>query len=190
VSASMDGRLALPGDGRGRMSLRPNRAMLGLGCGVAWLLARSSLLPLLGLAAVPFDPIIPLIVAYSVTARRSEALGVAVGLGLVADSMAGGGSLRLLLQYLVVVIVASPSEGHIVLRDRWMPTLAVAMLAGSSGLVVYLLLSLFGAELPRDVGALPGEILAAAVASVVLWPALVRLAGIRTTGAVSVGQRL
>ncbi len=186
---SSGGRLALPGEGLGRPSLRPSRSAVGMLVGVAWLLARSSLLPLLGLANVPFDPVIPLLVAYSLGARPLEAIGLAIGLGLVADSMAGVGSSRLLLQYLLVVLMACPSEGHIVLRDRWMPTVGIAMLTTVSGLVVYLLLSLLGAELAMDVSAIPAEVLGASLASVLLWPALVRLAGSRGAGSVSVERR-
>jgi len=187
---SLQGRLVLPGEGIGRVSLRPSRAVLAAGLGVTWLLVRSSLLPSLGLAATPFDPVIPLLVAFCLSAGRLEAFCLAIGLGLVADSLVGVGSVRFLLQYLLVVVLASPSAGRIVLRDRWMPTLGVAMVTAASGLLVYLLLSLLGAELPMDVKALPSETFDASLASVLLWPAFVRLSGTRAVGAVSVGRSL
>jgi rod shape-determining protein MreD len=145
--------------------------------GLAWLLVSSSFLPVIGLGALPLDPVIPLLVAFCLSGRRVEAVVLALGLGLVADSLAGAGSSRLLVQYLVVVLCASPAEGHVVLRDRWMPTLGVVVLTAVSGLAVYLLLSLFGAELPMDLSSLPSEVLAAGLASALLWPLLVRLAG-------------
>ena len=101
---SADGRLALPGEGLGRISFRPSHTVLGVSVGLAWLLLRSSLLPVIGLATLPFDPVIPLLVAYCLSARRVEAVALALGLGLVADSLAGAGSSRLLLQYFVVVL--------------------------------------------------------------------------------------
>lgn len=180
-----DGRLALPGEGLGRISFRPSHTVLGAGVGVAWLLVRSSLLPVLGLAALPFDPVIPLLVAFCLSGRRVEASALALGLGLVADSLVGAGSSRLLVQYVVVVLFASPAEGHIVLRDRWMPTLGVAVLTAVSGGVVYLLLGLLGAELPMDLTALPSEVLAAVLASALLWPALVRLASASGSGSLA-----
>ena len=93
-----------------------------------------------------------------------------------------------MLQYLLVVIVASPAAGHIVLRDRWMPTFGVVVLSVVSGLVAYLLLGLFGLELATDLSALPRETLAAAVASLLLWPALVALTG--PQGSAVVGRSL
>ena len=170
-------RLVLPGDGLGRMSLRPSRTALGAGFGASWLLVQSSLLPALGIASLPFDPIVPLLVAWCLSSRRAEAVWLAIGLGLLADSLSGAASSRLLMRYLLVVMLASPAQGHIVLRDRWMPTLGVAVLCVVSGFLVYLFPALIGAELESDLSSMPGEVLAACLGSVLLWPVLMRLAG-------------
>ncbi len=183
-----EGRLALPGEGSGGLSLRPSRALTGMAIGIGWLLLKSSLLPVLGLSEVPFDPLLPLLVAYGLSSSRLEAVGLALALGVAADALSGVGASRSLLQYLLVVLVASPAAGHIVLRDRWMPTFGVVVLSLVSGLAAYLLLGLFGLELATDLSALPMETLAAALASLLLWPALVGLTG--PQGSVGGGRSL
>ena len=167
---SAPSRLALPGDGLGRLSFRPSRIALGAALGAFWLIVQSSLLPALGFGFLPFDPIIPLLVAWCLSSRRAEVVWLAIGLGLLADSLSGAASSRLLMRYLFVVMLASPAQGHIVLRDRWMPTLGVALLCVVSGFLVYLFPALMGAELESDLRSMPGEVLAA-------WPVLMQLAG-------------
>ena len=171
-------RLALPGDGLVRIRLRPSRTALGAACGASWLLVQSSLLPTLGIAQLPFDPIVPLLVAWCLSSRRAEAVWLAIGLGFLADSLSGAASSRLLMRYLLVVMLASPAQGHIVLRDRWMPTLGVAVICVISGFFVYLFPALIGAELVSDLRSLPSEVVAASLGSVLLWPVLMRLAGL------------
>ena len=157
--------------------MRPSRAVLGTTLGALWLLLQSSLLPTLHLSLIPFDPIVPLLVAWCLSSRRAEALWLAIVLGCLADSLSGASTSRLLMRYLLIVLLASPAQGHIVLRDRWMPTVGVAVVCVISGFLVYLFPALLGAELHSDLRALPGEVLSASLASVMLWPALIRVAG-------------
>ena len=170
-------RLALPGEGPARLSLRPSRAVLGTTLGALWLLLQSSFLPSLHLTLIPFDPIVPLLVAWCLSSQRAEALWLAIALGCLADSLSGASSSLILVRYLLIVVLASPAQGHVVLRDRWMPTVGVAILCLVSGLLVYLFPALLGAELNSDLRALPGEVLSASLASAVLWPVLIRIAG-------------
>ena len=170
-------RLALPGEGLSRVVLWPSATVKGFVIGGSWLLIQSSGLPTLHLTWLPFDPISPLLVAWCLSARKAEALWLAVGLGLLADSLSGAPSGRLVMRYLLLVLFASPAQGHIVLRDRWMPTLGVAILSVVSGFFVCLLPALLGAELSSDLRSIPEEALAASVASLLLWPALLRLTG-------------
>ncbi|MBJ94204.1 MAG: rod shape-determining protein MreD [Rickettsiales bacterium] len=171
-------RLALPGEGQSGVDLRPSSFTAGLAVGSVWLLLQSSVLPNLSLSGLPFDPIVALLVASSLGPRRAESLTLAVALGLLADSLSGAPYYRQLMRNLLIVVLAIPARGHVVLRDRWMPTIGVALVCGFSGVLVYLFPALVGAELSSDLKAVPHEVLAAVVASACLWPFLLRVCGL------------
>jgi len=144
---------------------------------VAWLLVQSTVLPLLGWSMLPLDPILPLVTAFALGKATLDAWLLAIVLGYIADFFAGTGSGRLLIQYVLIVGLATPMRGRIVLRDRWAPAIGTAVLALSSGLLVVLLLSGLGLEAIADVQHLPREALCTGLAAALFWPFYRQLAG-------------
>ena len=172
----MRGALLLPGE-RTRTDIRPGRAVIAALAGTAWLLLQSSLLPHLGLGSLPFDPLLPLVAAFALGGRGLEAWALALFLGYLADFFGGVSSGRILLRYVLVVCMALPLHGRIVLRDRFLPVVGVAIFSAAAGTVLLVLLTLMGAEHAADWTKVPIESLGTAAAAFVCWPLYHRIAG-------------
>ncbi|MCP4867622.1 MAG: hypothetical protein GY898_02755 [Proteobacteria bacterium] len=174
---SRSSTLLLPGEKAGRSGFVAGRAAAAAAAGFLWLPLQATLIPALGLSALPFDPLLPLVAAFALGGRGLEAWALALGLGVLADSYTGVASGRLVLQYAFVVCLAAPLHGRVVLRDRLVPAFGVCVLALLSGLLVLLLLGAMGATQPSDTTRLPLECLGTGAAAVVLWPIYRRIAG-------------
>ena len=168
--------LLLPGE-RGRPRFVLSRALAAAVCGCLWLPIQATLLPAFGLDRLPLDPILPLVAAFALGGKRLEAWCLALGLGYLADSFTGVSSGRLVLQYAIVVCLAAPLHGRVVLRDRLVPVFGIAVLALVSGVVVLLFLGAMGATQPSDATRLPLECFGTGCAAVALWPLYRRIAG-------------
>jgi len=169
--------LLLPGERAGVPRLMLGRALAAGLAGFLWLPIQASVLPQVGLAGLPLDPILPLVAAFAMGGRTAEAWVLALGLGWLADSFTGVASGRLALQYAIVVCLATPMHGRVVLRDRLVPTFGVTALALASGLAVLLILGAMGATLPTDATRLPAECLGTGCAAAIGWPIYRRVAG-------------
>ena len=170
------GALLLPGERR-MPDVKPSRTLAAGLAGFLWLPIQASALPWLGFGDLPFDPLLPLVAAFALGGRRVEAWILALTLGTLADSFTGVASGRLVLQYALVVCLAAPMHGRVVLRDRLVPVVGVFTLALASGLAVVLLLALMGAGSAGEPLSLPLEALGTSIAALVLWPLYRRIAG-------------
>jgi len=168
--------LLLPGE-RTRTEIRPGRAVGAALAGTIWLLLQSSLLPQLGLGSLPFDPLLPLVAAFALGGRAFEAWALALFLGYLADFFGGVSSGRVLLRYALVVCMALPLHGRVVLRDRLVPVFGVALCTAAAGTILLVLLTLMGAEHTADWAKVPIESLGTAAAAFVCWPLYRRIAG-------------
>ena len=180
--------LVLPGDRR-RSDVRPSRALAAGLAGFLWLPVQATLLPALGIGALPLDPLLPLVAAFALGGRRTEAWMLALMLGFLADFYTGVASGRMVLQYVVVVCLAAPLHGRVVLRDRLVPVLGVLLLSLASGAVVFFLLVMMGAAQPGESALLPIEAVGTAGAALVLWPVYRRVAGWQAERAMSPRRR-
>jgi rod shape-determining protein MreD len=169
--------LLLPGE-RGLPGFRFSRALLAGLVGFLWFPLQASFGPALGVGYLPFDPVLPLIAAFALGGRTSEAWVLAIILGYVADFYSGVASGRLLLQYALVVLLATPLHGKIVLKDRLVPVVGIAALTALSSAGVLIVSGAVGALIPGEGSSLPTECLAASLAAFVLWPVLGRLGGL------------
>jgi len=169
--------LLLPGE-RGLPPFRFSRALLAGLVGFMWLPVQASVAPVFGMGNLPFDPILPLIAAFALGGRNSEAWVLAIVLGYVADYYTGVPSGRLLLQYSLVVLLAAPLHGKIVLRDRFLPVAGVAALALASSLGVVIMLGAMGGLVEGEVSSIPFECIGTSVAAFLLWPTLARISGL------------
>jgi len=164
--------LLLPGE-RARSGLRPHRAVAALAVGWAWLLLES----VTGLGGLPFDPLLPLLAASALAGRRVESWVLAIGLGLLTDFFSGVPSGRPMLQYALVVGFGLPLHGRVILRDRWVPVVGVAVLGAISGGLVLLFVALMGGGQAGVGRALAVEVLGTAAAAALFWPIYRRVAG-------------
>ena len=169
--------LLLPGE-RGRPSFRFSRALLAGLIGFLWLPVQASICPVLGIGSLPFDPILPLVAAFALGGRSSEAWVLAIVLGYVADFYTGVPSGRLLLQYSLVVLLATPLHGKVVLKDRLVPVAGVAALTLASSVGVAVMLGAVGALVPGELSSIPSECLGTSLAAFLLWPVLGRIGGL------------
>ena len=169
--------LLLPGE-RGLPGFRFSRALMAGLVGFLWFPLQASVGPALGLGYLPFDPILPLIAAFALGGRLSEAWVLAIILGYIADFYSGFASGRLLLQYSLVVLLAAPLHGKIVLKDRLVPVVGIASLTLLSSTGVLVVLGAVGALVPGEGSSIPAECLATSVAAFVLWPVLGRVGGL------------
>ena len=183
----MTGRLlSLPGEGTARSFTFSRALMAGL-VGLLWLPVEATLVPALGLEWLALDPILPLIAAFALGGRRLEAWTLALVLGYVADFYTGAGSGRLLLQYPLVVCMATPLHGRIVLRARAVPVFGVCSLSLASNVGVLLVLGAVGANQPSDLSSLPMECLGAGLVTFLLWPVFRRIGGWRDDRRIDLG---
>ncbi len=164
--------LLLPGE-RSRSGLRPHRAVAALTVGWAWLLLES----VTGLGGLPLDPLLPLLAASALAGRRVESWVLAIGLGLLTDFFSGVPSGRPMMQYALVVGFGLPLHGRVILRDRWVPVVGVAMLGAISGAIVLLFVALMGGGSAGEGRALAVEVLGTAAATAIFWPIYRRVAG-------------
>jgi cell shape-determining protein MreD len=178
--------LLLPGE-HSLPRFRFSRAALAGLIGFMWLPIQASLTPALGMANLPFDPILPLIAAFALGGRTSEAWLLAIVLGYVADFYVGLPSGRLLLQYSLVVLLATPLHGKIVLRDRFLPVVGVAALAAVSSVAVLLMLGAMGSLVDGEISSIPSECFGTSVAALLLWPLLARISGLSADPRTQIG---
>lgn len=164
--------LRLPGERAGG-ALRPHRAVAALAVGWAWLLVES----VTGLGGLPLDPLLPLLAASALAGRRVESWMLAIGLGLLTDFFSGVPSGRPMLQYALVVGFGLPLHGRVILRDRWVPVVGVAVLGAISGGLVLLFVALMGGGSAGEFRALTIEVLGTAAATALFWPLYRRVAG-------------
>jgi hypothetical protein len=170
------GALLLPGE-RPRSEIRASRAFLALGAGFGWLLLRSTLVPAALFETIPFDPLLPLVLAFALGAPLRMAWVLALSLGLLADFFAGMGDGRATLQFALVVVFSMPLRGRVILRDRVLPSLGVAVVALASGGIVLLLLGGMGAATAMEGQVVPLEALGSGLAALLGWPIYNRIAG-------------
>lgn len=169
--------LLLPGE-HGLPRFRFSRALVAGVLGFLWLPLQASIAPVFGLGSLPFDPLLPLIAAFALAGRNGEAWVLALVLGYVADFYTGVPSGRLLLQYALVVLLAAPLHGKIVLRDRLLPVAGVSALALASALGVLVILGAMGSLVEGEVSSIPLECAGTSIAAYVLWPILARISGL------------
>ena len=168
--------LLLPGE-RTRTDVRPGRAVLAGAAGMGWLMVQSAILPSLGLGDLPFDPLLPLVAAFALGGRRAEAWILALALGYLADFFGGASSGRTMLRYVLVVCMALPLHGRVILRDRLVPVVGVGVFTFAAGTALLVLLTLMGAENSADWAKLPAESLGTSAAALLCWPLYRRIAG-------------
>lgn len=168
--------LLLPGEGR-RVDVRPGRAVFAAGAGLFWLVLHSTLLARVGVVGLPFDPLLPLVAAFALGGRRAEAWILALLLGYFADFFGGVPSGRTMLRYSLVVLMAVPLHGRVVLRDRLVPVVGVGVFTAVAGTALLVLLTLMGAEVDADWAKLPAESLGTSAAAFLCWPLYRRIAG-------------
>ena len=168
--------LLLPGE-RVRSDLRPGRAVVAGLAGFCWLIVQGTVLPALSLPDLPFDPLLPLVAAFALGGRRTEAFVLALVLGYLADFFGGASSGRVMLRYVLVVCLAMPLHGRVILRDRFVPVIGVAFFSLVAGLALLVLLTLMGAANPSDWVTVPAESVATALAAFLCWPLYRRVAG-------------
>lgn len=168
--------LLLPGE-RTRSDVQAGRAVLAGVAGLVWLILQSSALPAVGLDRLPFDPLLPLVAAFALGGRKVEAWALALVLGYLADFFGGVASGRTMLRYALVVFLALPLHGRVVLRDRLVPVIGVGVFALMAGGALLILLTLMGAENAADWLKVPTEALGTSIAAFALWPLYRRIAG-------------
>ncbi len=168
--------LMLPGD-RARGDVRPGRAVIAGTAGLLWLMVQGAVLPQLGLGELPFDPLLPLVAAFALGGRRAEAWVLALTLGYLADFFGGASSGRTMLRYALVVCIALPLHGRVVLRDRLVPVLGVGVFTALAGTGLLIMLTLMGAENSADWAKLPAESVGTSAAAFLCWPLYRRIAG-------------
>jgi len=83
-----------------------------------------------------------------------------------------------LLQYALVVLLAAPLHGKIVLRDRLLPVAGVAALALASALGGVVILGAMGSLVDGEVSSIPLECVGTSIAAYLLWPLLARVSGL------------
>ncbi len=145
--------------------------------GFLWLPVQATVLPAMGIGALPLDPLLPLVAAFALGGRRAEAWVLALTLGFLADFYTGVASGRMVLQYAVVVCLATPMYGRVVLRDRLVPVFGVFLLTLASGALVFFFLVMVGAAQPGEHARMPIEACGTAGAAFLLWPLYRRVAG-------------
>lgn len=143
-----------------------------IGLGFFLLVARSTLLPALGLNAVGPDLILPLIVFYGATNRFGEGVVVTLVLGHLADVMSGGILGLQLFQYSLAFGLGNLIHGRIDQEGAFVPCLMVFLVALVSGFALSLLYGLWGFEVPGPAGGLWLGSLLTALFTVPLLPAL------------------
>ena len=168
--------LLLPGEDRSSKILL-GRPLLACFLGWVWLVLRSSLLPPLHLDELPFEPLLPLVGAFAFSGRTWETWVVALALGWLSDSMSGMNSGRSMLEFALVAGIAIPLRGQVVLRDRWIPAIGLALCACAGSIAVALLLALLDADARSHWGSMPRDAMGTALAAATLWPLLRRVAG-------------
>ena len=180
--------LLLPGEGQGPelASWRPVFAFL---LALLWLVFRASALPRLGLGNLVFDPLIPLVGAFALTGRVWEAWAVGLGIGWLADSMPGRETGRTLFQYAGLVALTLPLHGRVVLRDRLVPAVGIALASALSSVGLGLVLMLMDANQKGHWRHIPQESGGAAVATLLVWPLLRRIAGADEDRPLLLGRR-
>ena len=168
--------LLLPGE-RTRGDVRPGRAVLAGAAGLTWLMVQGTVVPRLGLGDLPFDPLLPLVAAFALGGRKVEAWVLALARGYFADFFGGASSGRTMLRYSLVVCMALPLHGRVVLRDRFVPVLGVGVFTALAGTALLVLLTLMGAEMSADWASLPAESVGTSAAAFLCWPLYRRIAG-------------
>jgi len=122
--------------------------------GLALLLLRSTLFPLLGLAALGPDLLFPLIVFYGCRGRFAHGVILTLVLGYLSDVMAGGPQGFYLFQYVLAFAAAQLVSGRVALHGLAIPALLVFTFDLAAGAALALLYSAWSQPLPRPAGGL------------------------------------
>lgn len=174
----MTDRLLLPGEGS-RVRLDSGLPLVAMALAVGWVCVRATLLPALRLDAVPFDPVLPVIGAFALSGRRSDAWVASLGLGWIQDVLIALGTGRALLHAAIFTALLQPLHGRIVIADRGVPAVGIVFCAFTADLLVAFLLLLVGAPEAQAATHLGGSAtlaVSAGIGSVLMWPMLRRIA--------------
>ncbi len=136
------------------------------------LVVRSTVLPMVGFAAVGPDLIFPLVVFYGASGRFGSGLAAALVLGHLSDLMCGGIHGVHLFMYVLGFGASTLVSGRLDLEGIAVPCLLVFAVSLVSGLVLDLCFGVWSMPAPRPAGGLLlGSVLTAAFA-IPLLPAL------------------
>ena len=140
--------------------------------GYALLVVRSTVLPMVGLAAIGPDLLFPLVVFYAASGRFGSALLLALLLGHLADLMCGGNHGVHLFLYGVGFVTSALAAGRLDLEGTLVPCVLVFATSLVAGFTLILLYGVWDMPLPRPAGGLAAESLLTAVFAIPLLPVL------------------
>ncbi len=148
--------------------------------GLALLLLRSTLLPLLGLAALGPDLVFPLVVFYGARGRFAQGVVLTIVLGYLSDLLGGGPPGLYLLHYALAFTLAQLLSGRVAMHGLAIPALLVFAFDVAGGAVLSLLFGAWGQPLPRPAGGLLLDAAITALFSLPLIPVLRALQRVTT----------
>ena len=129
------------------------------------LVVRSTVLPMVGFAAVGPDLIFPLVVFYGASGRFGSGLAAALVLGYMSDLMGGGIHGIHLFMYVLGFTFSTLVQGRLDLQGMAVPCILVFAVSLLSGLVVTACYGIWSMPVPQPAGGLlVGSILTAAFA--------------------------
>lgn len=140
--------------------------------GFALLVLRSTLLPMIGFAAVGPDLVFPLVVFYGASGRFVSGLAAAIVLGHLADLMGGGIHGIHLFSYGIAFVISSLAAGRLDMHGTVLPCTIVFAISMVTGFVLWMLFGVWSLPMPRPAGGLVMEALLTALFAIPLLPAL------------------
>lgn len=140
--------------------------------GFALLVVRSTVLPMIGLAAIGPDLVFPLVVFYAASGRYGQAFVLAVVLGHLSDLMGGGVHGIHLFLYSLGFVLSSLLAGRLDLQGTVVPCLMVFSVAVLSGLLLWMLYGVWSLPMPAPAGGVLAEAALTALFAVPLLPVL------------------
>jgi rod shape-determining protein MreD len=140
--------------------------------GFALLVIRSTVLPMVGLAAIGPDLLFPLVVFYGASGRFGSGVAAALVLGYLADVMCGGNHGVHLYLYGMGFVTAALAAGRLDLEGTLVPCALVFTTSLVSGFTLILLFGVWDQPLPRPAGGLLLESLLTALFAIPLLPVL------------------
>lgn len=140
--------------------------------GFTLLVVRSTVLPMVGFAAVGPDLIFPLVVFYGASGRFVSGLAAAVVLGHLSDLMCGGIHGVHLFMYVFGFVAASLASRRLDLEGVAVPCVLVFAVSLLSGVVLDLCYGAWSMQAPRPAGGLLLGSLLTALFAIPLLPVL------------------